>query len=338
MTSGTPAVSVLVPVRDGGLHLDEAMASILAQTFDDFEVIAIDDGSTDDTADRLERWAMRDARFTVGRQKAHGIVGALERARKLARGRYLARMDADDIAEPHRLAAQHAYMEARPHLAGCGCGVRYFPADAVGGGARRYERWINGLLSPDDIAEAIFVECPLAHPTFFLRADAVSHVGGYLEREWPEDYDLVLRLWADGRRLANVPDVLHRWRERADRLSRTSRRYSADAFRACKVHYLRRTLLRDGRGVVIWGAGPIGKSFARALMDAGTDIEAFVELDPRKIGQSIHGAPVLDATAGARRFGPLHLPAVGQPDAREAIAGVLRAAGHAPLEGFVPVA
>src|SRR5688500_5268253 len=119
---GTPPVSVLLPVRDGAPHLAECIASLAAQTDADFEVIAVDDGSRDDTPVLLAAWAERDPRVRVLTQPPLGLVAALERARAHARGRWLARMDADDVALPHRLAAQRALLEAEPTLAGCGGG------------------------------------------------------------------------------------------------------------------------------------------------------------------------------------------------------------------------
>ncbi len=331
-------MSVLLPVRDGGDHLYEAMESLVSQSFEDFEVVAVDDGSTDGTTELLEEWCGRDDRIRSIRQPAEGIVSALERGRAEARGRYLARMDADDIAEPGRFQAQFALMERHLDMAGCGCLVEYFPEEAVRDGARRYSSWINGVVARDEIEAGMFVECPLAHPTFFMRAAAVESVGGYVDRAWPEDYDLVLRLWAAGHALGKVRDVLLRWREGPERLSRIDDRYTAAAFLECKVHYLRATLLKESRGAVIWGAGPVGKAMARALQSHGTEVAAFVELDPRKIGQEIHGAPVLDTASGLAIEGPLHLAAVGQAGARERLATLLRGAGKVVLRDFVAVA
>lgn len=333
-----PMVSVLLPVRDGAAHLDEALASMAAQTLDDFEIIAVDDGSTDETPEILRRWADRDPRVRPFAQPPGGIVAALERARREAQSPYLARMDADDIAEPRRLEAQLDLMEGEPGLSACGSLVRYFPRSRIRAGARRYEAWINASVTPEQIERAIFVECPLAHPTFFLRAAAVEAVGGYRDHDGPEDYDLVLRMWAAGYRFGKVPEVLLRWREREDRLSRTDPRYAADAFLATKLRHLRATLLADGRPVVIWGAGPVGKGWSKALRAADVELEAFVELDPRKIGQQIHGAPVVDTEAGAAMGGVLHLAAVGQEGARARIRGVLEAAGKRVMEDFVAVA
>ncbi len=333
-----PPISVLLPVRDGAPHLVEAAVSIELQSEADFEVVAVDDGSTDGTADILNDWARRDARVRVVRQERCGIVAALERARALARGRYLARMDADDVSEPGRLAVQRAFMEDEPAVALCGCRIRYFPDEAVQEGARRYEAWINDSLGHEAIVRELFVECPVAHPTFFMRAESVEGVGGYRDPGWPEDYDLVLRLWAAGRRLAKVPGTLLRWREAPDRLSRTDSRYGSEAFRRCKAHYLARTLLSEGRGAVLWGAGPVGKAFARTLRRAGVKVLAFVEVDARKIGQEIHGIPVLDTEGGLSVGSALHLCAVGQPGVRETLRRLLGDAGLEELTDFVAVA
>ena len=338
MSNDSPAVSVLMPVRDGQVYLDEAIDSLRAQTFVDFEILIVDDGSTDDTPAQLERWARKDDRIRVIRSRPVGIVHALELGRAEARGRYLARMDVDDVADPDRFALQFAMLEHDPTLSGCGCGVRYFPAEAVRDGARRYEAWINSIRSPDDVARAVWVECPLAHPTFFLRSTSVEDVGGYADTGWPEDYDLILRLHRAGHRLANVAQVLHLWRERADRLSRTDVRYSRSSFLRCRVHHLVRGPLAHGHDVVVWGAGPVGKTFARALQEQGIRVAAFVELDPRKIGQEIHGAPVLDTVQALEMHGSLHAAAVGQPGARARIEALLEGAGMAPGVDFIAVA
>ena len=185
-------------MRNGLPHLEEAAASLSAQTFTDLEIVAVDDGSSDGTPEALRDWAATDPRVRVLTQGAAGIVPALERARAHARGGYLARMDADDRAAPGRLAAQFKLMEADPEVVLCGAHVRYFPPEVVRDGARRYETWLNGLDSAKALEEDLFVECPLAHPTFFMRTEAVERAGGYVDRGWPEDYDLLLRLWEAG--------------------------------------------------------------------------------------------------------------------------------------------
>ena len=334
-----PLVSVLLPVRDGEGHVDRSIESLVGQTLRDLEILAVDDGSADGTSERLARWARQDGRVRVLSQPAGGIVPALERARAAARGRWLARMDADDVSAPRRLELQLACMEETdPPLAACGCRVEYFPRRGLGAGALRYERWINELVSPAQIERDLFVECPLAHPPFFLDAEAVRAAGGWRDPGWPEDYDLLFRLRERGGRFAKVPAVLLSWRERPDRLSRVDSRYSADAFRRCKVHWLLRGPLRGGRAAVVWGAGPTGKRFALELRRHGVQIAAFVELDPRKLGKRIHGAPVISPFDIGEYRGAFCVAAVGQVGAREEIRRALAAAEWREGADFVAVA
>jgi len=296
-------------VRDGAAHLGGCVTSLATQTDGDFKVIAVNDGSRDRTPEMLRAWAAGDRRVRVLTQSRLGLV-----------------------------AAQRALLEAEAALAICGCHVRYVPRAGLKGGALRYERWLDGLTTPAALARDLFVECPLAHPTFFMRADAVAAVGGYRERGWPEDYDLVLRLWRAGSGLGVVPRVLLDWRERPDRLSRTHSAYSADAFRRCKAHHLARSLLRGRDGVVVWGAGPVGKAFGRAIATEGVGVRAFVDLDPRKIGQEIGGAPVIPPQGVADYRGAFCVAAVGQPGARAEIRAALAELGWEEEKDFVAVA
>jgi glycosyltransferase involved in cell wall biosynthesis len=331
-----PLVSVLLPVRDEAPFLAEALASLSAQTLRDFEAVVVDDGSRDGSAEIAEAHAREDRRFRVLRQPASGVVAALERARAEVRSPLLARMDGDDIALPERLALQVDALE-RDALDACGGGVAYFPDEAVRNGARRYERWINGLVTPEAAARDVFVECPLPHPTLLVRSEALDAAGGYRERGWPEDYDLVLRLWARGARFRNVDALVLRWREHVGRASRTEPAYDLDAFVRCKVHHLRATLLR-GRDAVVWGAGPVGKAFARELGRAGTHVAAFVDVDPRKIGHTVHGAPVVAVEEAPRFAEAFALGAVAGEESRARVRSMAAEQGRREGVDFVAVA
>jgi glycosyltransferase involved in cell wall biosynthesis len=334
-----PLVSVLLPVRNGARFLEEALGSILAQTVRDVEVVAVDDGSTDTTPTILADAARRDARIRVLRTAGTGLVGALEVARAAASAPLLARMDADDRSPPDRLERQLRFMEQRPDVTLCGTAVRYFPRDLLKDGTLRYERWLNGLETVADIERDLFVECPLAHPTFVMRADVIDRVGGYREGPWPEDYDLVLRLWEGGARMARVHGAPLEWRDHPARLSRVHERYALGAFRALKVDAILRSFVEpEGRAALVWGAGPTGKAFSRLLAERGAPPVAFVDLDPRKIGQTIHDAPVVPPAALARFEGAFCLAAVAQPGGRDEIRSALNRAGWQELRDYVAVA
>lgn len=316
-----------MPCRDAATHLPQAIRSLQLQTYRDFEVVALNDGSRDGTGDLLERWAAEDGRVRPVHLRGVGLVEALRAGCELCTGELVARADADDVAHPRRFAEQIGLLSARPELAAVGTHVRYFPWNHVGLGARRYQDWLNGLTEPESLARDIFVECPIAHPTLMIRRAELERVGGYRVSGWPEDYDLILRLHIAGARLANVPRVLHFWREGDGRASRHDPRYSPEAFRLCKIHFLRRSCLDGHEELSIWGAGRVGKDFARSLVQEGIRVRAFYDIDPRKIGQMIHGVPVRDARDLSDQADAFLLVAVGAAGARAFIRQELTATG-----------
>ena len=364
---GDPVVSVILPVRDGAATLDAALQSLRAQTFPHFEVLIVDDGSRDATPRIAREWEQRDARFRLLRSgpgsddppspadvaprrdvpgrivdqrhhSSYGIVAALQRGLEESRGDHIARMDADDRSHPERLAAQFDLLERSPDLAGCGTGVRYVPESAVTPRAAEYLAWLNSMTDWPAVAANIFVECPLAHPTFMFRRKTLTDIGGYRNRGWPEDYDLLLRLWRRGHRFVSVPRVLLDWSDEPGRLSRNHPAYSLAAFRTCRVHHLRRSLLVGREGVVVWGAGPTGKSLAVEFQRQGVRVAAFIEVDPRKIGQMIHGAPVC-GVGDPMEFGVvLHVGAVARGVGRDAVRKAAREAGVEDGADFVSMA
>jgi len=331
-----PRLSVLLPCRNADDTLNEALASLASQTFEAFEIIAVDDGSTDRTADLLTGWAKRDDRIHLLRTPPRGIVAALNLAAATARGELFARMDADDVALPLRFQRQVEFLDHYPGIAACGTRIRYFPRSVVRDGARRYEEWINSVVTSDEIERDLFVECPIPHPTLILRRTSFQQVGGYRDNGWPEDYDLIFRLWEAGHETGKLPEELLEWRESPTRLSRTDTRYDENAFRRCKAHFLKKRIA--GRKVVVCGAGPVGKAFALALQDEGQRIAAFTELDPRKIGQTIHGAPVIHQDAIGDYRSCYVLAAVGSSKGRAEVRAKLRAEGFSEPEEFCAVA
>lgn len=311
----SPEVSILLPVGPVVEHLDEAITSLERQTLTDFEVCLVLDGVDTSSAVRVRARVAADARFRVLENDGRGLVDALRTASCAARARLFARFDADDVAHPERLARQVEFLERNWDIAVCATRWHVLSDGDPGGGYERYRAWQESLRDPQAIARERFFESPIAHPTVCMQRDVFETLGGYRERGWPEDYDLWLRALELGPCIAILEEDLHGWRDHPERHSRTHSRYARDAFLRCKAHFLVRLPLPI-EGVWIWGAGPIGTRLGRFLRAEGQAIEGFIDIDPRKIGSTRGGLPIVSAEHGLALSPSLILAAVGGEGSR----------------------
>ncbi len=316
MTS--PAVSILMAVRNEERYLPAALKSLQRQSQSEWELIVVDDGSTDGTADILTDCAGRDARIRPLLRPADGLVPALVAGMKNCRADLVARMDGDDVCHPRRLEKQHAFLQRHPEVSLVATNIRYFPAHIVRGGMRHYEQWQNSLTSHELILRDLFVESPFTQPSVMFRKSAVEAVGGYRNMGWGEDYDLWLRLAASGCRFARIPETLFFWREHGDRLTHTSDAFTLDAFRRCKAHYLKQGFLKGCATVTLWGVGMEGKAWRKVLNAVGIEVSRWIDIDPGKIGQTIHRTQVADPDSLRQGCGPM-LITIGARGARSLV-------------------
>jgi glycosyltransferase involved in cell wall biosynthesis len=314
-----PAVSILLPVRNEERFLPAALESVFRQTLASWELVAVDDGSDDATPAILARAARLDPRVRVLRPAQRGLVGALNAGLAACRAPLTARMDADDISHPRRLQLQASFLAGNPPVGLLACDFRHFPRSGMGLGMRAYETWQNGLSTHDAILRDLFVESPFVHPSVMFRTDAVLEVGGYRDLGWAEDYDLWLRMASAGIRFARLPQTLLFWRDRPERATRTMPEYTAAAFRACKAHHLKQGFLKGIDAVTLAGAGLEGRAWRRTLLEGGIRVDRWLDVDPKKIGRTLHGAPVAAAREVGRGDVAKMLVTVGTRGAREQV-------------------
>lgn len=255
-------VSVVLPVHNAARYIGAAVDSILSQTFRDFELILLDDGSTDGSGGILADRAGRDPRVRVLRQENRGLIATLNRGCAEAAGRYVARMDADDVSFPDRLERQVAFLETHPGVAAVGGAVQYMDDRGPLKMIQRHPA------DPEAIREGLLRASCLAHPTVVMRRDAVVAAGGYRPAFLhAEDYDLWLRL-AEREDLANLPAPVLYQRLHPEQVSFAHIEQQVIATLGAQAAARAR---RAGRSDPAEGAAAITRRF---LLDAGLQAEA----------------------------------------------------------------
>lgn len=209
-TGPAPLISVLLPVHNGGAFLAEALDSVLSQTLGDLEVIAVENGSTDGSLSVLRDRATHDDRLRVIDAGPVGLVAALNLAIGTARGRYLARMDADDIADPRRFDHQVHYLRTHRDIAVIGTAHDYIDSSGVTVGSRRF------ATGPDLVAASFYFGNPIAHPTVMIDRRRTGELT--YPSEWPdaEDLALWLAISRSGAKVDNLGELLMHYRVHQD--------------------------------------------------------------------------------------------------------------------------
>lgn len=225
-----PKVSLIMSVYNAAAYLEEAMDSILSQTFTDFEFIIFDDSSNDNTPAILKAYADKDARIRIVTNEVNmGLTKNLNRGIRLARGTYIARFDGDDVSLPTRFEKQVAFLDAHPHV-----GVISMWADVIDGSGR-VTRTIKYPTTDAELRRAMIHYNPFFHPGLMMRKDAAVEAGLY-NPVWKQaqDYELYFRI-AKKHELANIPEVLLKFRETSGSITaKKNRRQVAFALEAKK--------------------------------------------------------------------------------------------------------
>lgn len=285
-----------MPVYNAEATLEAAVGSIVGQTEKDWELVAVDDGSTDASGDLLRKISEREPRLRVVHCPHQGIARTLQAGLKVTRAPLIARMDADDRSAPERLAKQAKFLRDHPEIGAVGSQVAFGGDAEASAGYALHVEWGNGLVDPEQIALNRFVESPVVHPSVLFRAELLRKFGGYREGDFPEDYELWLRWMEHGVRFGKVPEPLLTWNDPPDRLSRIHESYSAEAFYRVKARYLARWLARYNPNhprVMIVGSGRVTRRRVELLTEQGVEVTAYLDIDSKKVGRVHGGAPVI---------------------------------------------
>lgn len=273
-------VSVILPVHNAALTLSPAIESILSQTFKRFELIIVDDGSSDRTMKIIRSY--RSPKIRVIQQEHQGIATALNHGLQLADGKYIARMDADDRSREDRLEKQVEFLDEWENIGVVSSLVRYQGDTAKNLGYALHVDWLNQLTAPEQIFLRRFQDSPIAHPSVMFRKSLVADHGGYQEGPYPEDYELWLRWMNGGVKMAKIREFMLDWYDSPNRLSRIHSNYSEEAFYNLKARYFTgwffKTFPDNPPEIVIWGYGPTVKRKSSFLKQYGLTIRRYIDV------------------------------------------------------------
>ncbi|MDF1573716.1 MAG: glycosyltransferase family 2 protein [Bacteroidales bacterium] len=280
MPGVAPKISVVLPFFNAERTLSDALQSIADQEFNDWECVMVNNNSRDTGRDIAVEWEQRDLRFRLVDETRQGVMFASNTGCEVARGTYLARMDADDLARPCRLRVQSEFLDSHKDYGAVGGLVTHRGDPLTTGGFRRFVEWSNSVITYEEIFNRRFIEAPIVNPTAMWRRETSGRHGLYRSGDFPEDYEMWLRWLHQGVRIGKVPEVVLDWNDSPGRLTRTHPIYSDRAFFEIKSHYLAKWLSEHNPyhpAVWVWGASRISRRRARILEAKGIRIDTYID-------------------------------------------------------------
>lgn len=265
--SENACVSILMPVYNAAAYLKPCIHSIQRQTYGQWELIAVDDFSTDDSFTLLAEFAKNDSRITCYKNTTKGIIPALQLAFERCKGSCITRMDADDLMPSNKLETFVNALNNQPDTVVTGK-VRYFSDSEVSKGYLRYENWLNQLVDTTEHWKAVYRECVIASPNWMVHRSCFSSVFSFSDLVYPEDYDMTFKWYTHEFKIKAVTEITHLWREHPSRTSRNSEAYQQKAFFALKTKRFMELELMEDETVQLIGAGQKGKLVAEHLLAA----------------------------------------------------------------------
>lgn len=280
-----PKISIILPFFNADTNFDRALTSMVNQTYKDFECILVNNNSTDKSVAIATEFCNKDARFQLLHEPKKGVVHAHNLGLENARGKYVARMDADDWSFPERLSMQVAFLEKNIDCDVVAGMAEYVPHKSDTLGFERYVNWSNGITDFKDIYTKQFIESPFINPTVMWRKSVSDRYGSYEEGDFPEDYELWLRWLANGVKFYKLFTNLLKWYDSESRLTRVDPKYSDEAFFKIKTKYLSVWLKSHNPfypKVVVWGASKISRKRAKVLEDHGIVVTGYIDISAKR--------------------------------------------------------
>ncbi|MTI32887.1 glycosyltransferase family 2 protein [Xanthovirga aplysinae] len=333
-TESTPLVSIIMAVKDTAPFLPACLNSILAQSYPHWELIAVNDHSSDGTSEILKDYAKKDQRIRVFNSKRHKLIPTLKEGYKECRGTLINRMDSDDKMPHYKLELLVNEWQKYGKGTIIAGGTEHFVDEGeVGDGFRRYERWLNDVAKRSVHYEEIYQECVIPSHCWIIHKEDFDRAGAFEPEVYPEDYDLCFRFYREGLKVVGIDSVLHYWRDRSNRISRTWEEYKDNRYFDLKIRYFYEMDRNSQRPLVLWGAGRNGKDMAKLLKKYKEEIHWVCD-NPNKIGRDVYGIKMEDFNIIPDLENPQIIIVVTSPEAKIKIREQLKMWGKQPKEDF----
>ena len=276
-------------VKDTAPYLHDCIDSIIAQSYSNWELIAVNDHSSDDTPKILEEYSRKDSRIKVYHSDRPKLIPTLQVAYSKANGILINRMDSDDKMPNYKLQVLvdewHKYGKGNV-IAG---GTEHFVDEGeVGGGFIKYEKWLNKVAKNSTHYQEIYTECVIPSHCWIIHKDDFDMVGAFDPIVYPEDYDLCFRFYKHKLKVIGIDYILHHWRDRSDRISRTWDEYKDNRYFNLKLDFFYELDRDKSRPLVLWGAGRNGKDMAKLILEKESYFHWVCD-NEKKIGKDIYG-------------------------------------------------
>ena len=323
MTGKQPLVSIIMAVKDTAPYLRPCLDSVLGQTYTHWELIAVNDHSTDESPQILQEYAAKDPRIRVFDSNRPRLIPTLQVGYARARGELINRMDSDDKMPADKLEVLvHEWLKHGKGTIIAGGTKHFVDEGEVGDGFIKYENWLNEVARLSSYYQEIYQECVIPSHCWIIHKDDFAAVGAFDPEVYPEDYDLCFRFYQRGLKVVGIDKILHYWRDRSDRISRTWEEYRDNRYFALKLRYFY-ALDRDrSRPLVLWGAGKNGKDMAKLLLEYEPGFYWVCDND-NKIGKDIYGVIMCHYDKIKDLDNPQIMIVVTAPDGRAAIRQLL---------------
>lgn len=317
-------ISILIPFKNTASFLEACISSICKQSYSNWELLIVDDHSTDSSYHLVESFANKDSRIKLLKNEGHGIINALKCAFKHSKGDFITRMDSDDIMSDTKLETLLSQLQiaGKGHLA-TGL-VSYFSEAGISAGYKKYEQWLNDLTIKGTNYSEIYKECVIPSPCWMLNREDLIAIDAFNPTRYPEDYDLTFRCYAAGYKIIPCDRILHYWRDYGTRASRTDAHYAENSFLDIKLHYFLELDHQSERPLVLWGAGQKGKTLAKKLLALQIPFE-WICNNPKKIGKHIYDQEMKSVDYLLSLDQAQSLVTVANPEEQEEIKGYFKA-------------